>query len=101
MLQALADSRKKVEEIADALASQIADRVEAFAVRHPEQADLIREHGPSAVEVRSGIKLIYAAYKLNPDDVVDEGGLMVDMNDLHGQTLHEFHMALRDAKVNP
>lgn len=102
LLERLNAVKDKVNLLTEDLASNIKGLVETFAVLNPEQADQIRALGPTPDDVRESTRILFAAYRVRPDDVVeDAGGLSEDLQLLHMQALHEFHMALKDAKANP
>jgi hypothetical protein len=92
----------KVTQLAEGLSRDIGGLVESYAVLNPEQADQIRALGPTPADVRDSTRILFTAYRVRSDDVlVDAGGLSEDVQLLHMQALHEFHMSLKDAKVNP
>jgi len=102
LLEKLNAVKDKVQVLTEELASNIHGLVETFALLNPEQASQIRELGPKPADVTDSTRILFAAYKVRPDDVVeDAGGLSEDLQQLHVQALHEFHMSLRDAKANP
>lgn len=102
LLDRLNAVKDKVRLLAEDLASNIGGLVETYAVLNPEQAAQIRQLGPTPEDVLNNTRILFAAYKVRPDDVVeDAGGLSEDLQLLHVQALHEFHMSLRDAKANP
>lgn len=102
LLEKLNTVKDKVQELTEELASNIHGLVETYALLNPEQADQIRKLGPQPSDVTENTRILFAAYKVRPDDVVeDAGGLSEDLQLLHVQALHEFHMSLRDAKANP
>lgn len=101
LIEKLAAVKGKVIDLTEDLASKISLYVETYAKSNPDQGDEIRELGPDAAEVRNSTKILFAAYRVRPEDVTDAGGLSEDLQSLHIQALHEFNMALRDAKANP
>lgn len=102
LLEKLNAVKDKVQGLTEELASNIHGLVETYALLNPEQAEQIRKLGPQPSDVTENTRILFAAYKVRPDDVVeDAGGLSEDLQLLHVQALHEFHMSLRDAKANP
>lgn len=102
LLEKLNAVKDKVQGLTEELASNIHGLVETYALLNPEQAEQIRKLGPQPSDVNENTRILFAAYKVRPDDVVeDAGGLSEDLQLLHVQALHEFHMSLRDAKANP
>jgi hypothetical protein len=102
LLERLNAVKGKVTTLTEDLAGNIKGLVETYAVLNPDQADQIRELGPTPDDVRESTRILFAAYRVRPDDIVeDAGGLSEDLQLLHVQALHEFHMSLKDAKANP
>ena len=102
LMKELGGVRDKVTELTEDLATRMGNLVEVQAMANRDAADQIRELGPKPDEVRQKTKIIYAAYRVRPDDIVaDEGGFTGDIANLHMQAMHEFHMSLKDAKANP
>jgi hypothetical protein len=102
LLTGLNAIKGKVTQLAEDLARNIGGLVESYAVLNSEHADQIRALGPTPDDVCDSTRILFTAYRVQPDDVVaDAGGLSEDVHLLHMQALHEFHMALKDAKVNP
>lgn len=97
----LSEVKSKVAQLTESLASNMRHYVETYATLNPDQADEIRTLGPSAADVRDGINIMYVSIHARPEDVRDSGGLAEDMKSLHVKALHEFNMALKDAKANP
>ena len=102
LMKELGAVRDKVADLTEDLAAKMGRLVEVQAMANRDAADQIRELGPKPDEVRQKTKIIFAAYRVRPDDIVaDEGGFTGDIANLHMQAMHEFHMALKDAKANP
>ncbi len=102
LLEGLTAIKDRVVVLTEDLASNIANLVESYALINPDQQDLIRTMGPGPEEVRKSTRILFAAYRVRPDEVVaDAGGFSEDLELLHVQALHEFNMVLKDAKANP
>jgi hypothetical protein len=93
--------RDKYAQLTEDLAGNIEGLVQTYATLHPDQREQILELGPTPNDVRNATKILYAAYKLRPEDVQDEGCLAADMQQLHVRALHEIHGTLKDSGVNP
>ena len=93
--------RVRVHALREEIALKMPQEVERYALLKPEDADLIRNLGPTSQDVRDGIDILYVSFRLQPEQVNDRGGLSEEFKGMHVQVLHEFHMVLKDAKANP
>ena len=100
LMESLADVARQWNDATNELAINMEDQVNQWADENPSHAQAIRSLAPSAEEVRGSTRFIYSAYRLRGEDVTDPGCLEMELNDLSGQALHEFAVAIRDAGVN-
>ena len=70
LLEKLNAVKDKVQGLTEELASNIHGLVETYALLNPEQAEQIRKLGPQPSDVTENTRILFAAYKVRPDDVV-------------------------------